>query len=623
VTGGASDDVFTIGSTDNYLDASVGTVAAGGGSDTLNVFADGSSFDLDGVTAVETINITFDAITGFDIGAGGGSDATITAATVTYAGGKAAEVYGSGSTGVLTDVAGRVIDAGNLLGSIDITFGDDGLVVTNVSYPVTITGGQSAKDVVNLVMTNSDTGTFTMSGVETLVAGNITGASTIDLTNVTGLTDITLHNSTGTGTDFVLSAMDASTTITFGDSGDEFDDQSVDINLADATGTADAVTVNLVDTDAQSSTSTIDADGIETLTLALADSNESHTVALENNLTASTVVVIIGADVDAGLVLSSIEAGITTVNASGLAGELTIAATARGSDAMTITGGTGADTIEMENAADVLTGGAGTSISDDVQVTFAGTGGAAIVDLSSTTDQITLFNGVANSVAQAGFEDVDFSAYTQTGSAGADITGSSGVNVIVGTGYADTIRGGDGADTITGGAGNDTLIGGAGIDNYKFSDTNGKDTITFVRDEDLLDFSAVTAQGTIAEASITNDAGTTLGATTLTSNTTIYYMDTDATELGTATAKSVSDFTSTTAIATWMNLDDGIVAGDTGNDTNYFVINDADDTDAAYVIKHTDDGDGTTTIEAEELEIIAVINSSVAGAVDAADGVIA
>lgn len=623
MTGGASDDVFTIGSTDNYLDASVGTVAAGGGSDTLNVFADGSSFDLDGVTAVETINITFDAITGFDIGAGGGSDATITAATVTYAGGKAAEVYGSGSTGVLTDVAGRVIDAGNLLGSIDITFGDDGLVVTNASDPVTITGGQSAKDVVNLVMTNSDTGTFTMSGVETLVAGNITGASTIDLTNVTGLTDITLHNSTGTGTDFVLSAMDASTTITFGDSGDEFDDQSVDINLADATGTADAVTVNLVDTDAQSSTSTIDADGIETLTLALADSNESHTVALENNLTASTVVVIIGADVDAGLVLSSIEAGITTVNASGLAGELTIAATARGSDAMTITGGTGADTIEMENAADVLTGGAGTSISDDVQVTFAGTGGAAIVDLSSTTDQITLFNGVANSVAQAGFEDVDFSAYTQTGSAGADITGSSGVNVIVGTGYADTIRGGDGADTITGGAGNDTLIGGAGIDNYKFSDTNGKDTITFVRDEDLLDFSAVTAQGTIAEASITNDAGTTLGATTLTSNTTIYYMDTDATELGTATAKSVSDFTSTTAIATWMNLDDGIVAGDTGNDTNYFVINDADDTDAAYVIKHTDDGDGTTTIEAEELEIIAVINSSVAGAVDAADGVIA
>jgi hypothetical protein len=245
------------------------------------------------------------------------------------------------------------------------------------------------------------------------------------------------------------------------------------------------------------------------------------------------------------------------------------------------------------------------------------------VDLSSTGDQVTMFNGLANSVSQSGFEDVDASSYTQTGSVGADITGSSGVNVIVGTGYADTIRGGDGADTITGGAGDDALIGGAGIDNYKFSDTNGKDTITFVRNEDLLDFSAVTAQGTIAEASITNDAGTTLGATTLTSNTTIYYIDTDATQMGTATAASVSDYTSTTAIATWMNLDDGIVAGDTANDTNYFVINDADDTDAAYVIKHTDDGDGTVTIEASELEIIAVINSSVAGAIDANDGVIA
>ena len=196
-------------------------------------------------------------------------------------------------------------------------------------------------------------------------------------------------------------------------------------------------------------------------------------------------------------------------------------------------------------------------------------------------------------------------------------------NTIVGTNQVDQITAGAGADLITGGGGNDIIDGGTGIDKYKFSDTNGKDTITFVRNEDLLDFSTVTAQGTIAEASITNDAGVVLGATTLTSNTTIYYIDTDATELGSATATSISDFTSTTAIATWMNLDDGIVAGDTAGDTNYFVINDASDTDAAYVIKHTDNGDGTTTIQAAELEVIAVLNSTVAGAIDANDGVIA
>ena len=518
LTGGAAADTFTIGSTSNFLDASVGTVAGGVGSDTLNVFAGGSSFDLDAVTAVETINITFDDVAGFTIGAGGGSDATITAATVTYAGGKSGEVYGSGSTGVLTDVAGRVIDASNLLGSIEVTFGDDALVVTNISDPVTITGGQSAVDVVNLVMTNSNTGTFTMSGVETLEAGNITGTSTIDLTNVTGLTGITLHNSAGTGKDFVISKMAADTAITLGVSGSTiFKTQKVDIDLADATGTSDTVTVNLADTDSTTTVATIDFDAIETLTLALANTTEGHNVALENNLTASTVVVT-GTNVAADLILSSIEAGITTVNASGLAGELTIADTARGSDAMTITGGTGADTIEMENAADVLTGGAGT-VSDEVQVTFSGSGGSMVVDLSSTTDQVTLFNGVANSAAQTGFEDIDVSAYTQTGSVGADITGSTGANVIVGTGYADTIRGGEGADTINGGAGavSDNLTGGAGADTFMYnvvdtSTATAMDVISdFAASSDILSFDTTGDGASTGDAVITDSAKFTTG----------------------------------------------------------------------------------------------------------------
>ena len=162
---------------------------------------------------------------------------------------------------------------------------------------------------------------------------------------------------------------------------------------------------------------------------------------------------------------------------------------------MTITGGAGADTIAMENASDVLTGGAGT-VSDEVQVTFSGTGGALIVDLSSTGDQLTMFNGLANSVSQSGFEDVDASSYTQTGSVGADITGSSGVNVIVGTGYADTIRGGDGADTITGGAGADNLTGGAGADTFVFTTSSVVqpsasvfDTIAdFASSSDIIDY---------------------------------------------------------------------------------------------------------------------------------------
>jgi S-layer protein len=607
LTGGASGDTFTIGSTANFLNASPGTVAGGAGADTLNVFAGGSSFDLDAVTAVETINITFDDVAGFNIGAGGGSDATITAATVTYAGGKSGEVYGSGSTGVLTDVASRVIDASDLLGSIEISFGDDGLVVTNVSDPVTITGGQSAVDVVNIAMTNSNTGTFTMSGVEKLVAGNITGASTIDLTNVTGLSDVTLHNSGGTGTNFTLSAVATGTTVTLGDAGDEFDDQTVDINLADATGTSDALTVNLVDTDDQSSTATIDADGIETVTLALANSNEKHTVAMQNNLTASTVIVT-GTDVDADLTLSSIEAGITTVNASGLAGELTIADTARGSDAMTITGGTGADTIEMENAADVLTGGAGATISDEVQVTFSGTGGAIVVDLSSTTDQVTLFNGVANSAAQTGFEDIDVSGYTQTGSVGADITGTTGANVIVGTGYADTIRGGEGADTITGGAGNDTITTGAGADTIAIASADGTDTVT--------DFTAGTGGDKFAatglEAITTEDttfAKLTAGATTYDVGVTAGIV-TAAVDVAAAASMAASDVN--TLLKT--TLGETISAADDGEKAILIVSTDFDaEVDSyMYIIEHDGtDIDGVTllgTLKSVELDNLSAAN---------------
>ena len=365
--------------------------------------------------------------------------------------------------------------------------------------------------------------------------------------------------------------------------------------------------------------------------------------------------------------------GNDTYTGSTGTGVQTITATA---GTNSITTGTGADVITGGSGTDTMTGGTGADVFTWASATNALND--TVTDWTSADDQVSLtldysgsasaidFNGVRTSAGVTSATAVEATltgkmgeyAYDTTASkllvnitadssiSGADIqvglnaaataantvaagdvqytiTGTAQIDTIVTGAGADSITGGLGADLITGGAGDDTLIGGGGIDKYKFSDTNGKDTITFVRNEDLLDFSTVTAQGTIAEASITNDAGTTLGATTLTSNTTIYYIDTDATEMGTATATSVADFTSTAAIATWLNLDDGVVAGDTANDTNYLVINDGSDTDAAYIIKHTDNGDATTSIQAAELEIIAVINSTVAGAVDANDGVIA
>ena len=70
------------------MGATIGTVDAGVGTDTLTVYA-GSAVDLDGVTNVETINLLLDAsdTDGYTINGGGGSDGIITASTVNVDGG--------------------------------------------------------------------------------------------------------------------------------------------------------------------------------------------------------------------------------------------------------------------------------------------------------------------------------------------------------------------------------------------------------------------------------------------------------------------------------------------------------------------------------------------------------
>jgi len=90
--------------------------------------------------------------------------------------------------------------------------------------------------------------------------------------------------------------------------------------------------------------------------------------------------------------------------------------------------------------------------------------GLTVIDLSSTTDQVTQINGAVNSVATTNFESFDASGLT--GSQTVSVTGSDEANTIVGTGNADTIVAGKGNDTITGGDGVDTLVGGAGDDTF-------------------------------------------------------------------------------------------------------------------------------------------------------------
>jgi len=456
LTGGAVADTFTISSAGSELGASLGTINGGTGADTLTAYVKGSG-DLTGVTNVETINL---------VATSTAADYSSSNATVTWAGGavgssptgaqEATTVNISGGlvdntvtlSGAIGDNGARTVDASSLAGSIIMEIDTDGLVQTNNSDAIVIRGGADDADVVTVGAAGVNTGAFTMSGVETLIIDSDTGANTVNLANVTGLSTIVAQDDNGTATAINIDgAASSGLTVQIGGASNDYAGVTIDVDLADATGSSDSITVDLKNT-TTSSGATVDTTGIETVNVVATAGAGSSTVlaaSIAGTVTAGTVNVS-GTDADDEVTLEAVSAGYTTINATDLAGDLVVAASARGSDAMTITGGAGADTIAMENAADVLTGGAGT-VSDELVVTFAGTGGATVIDLSSTSDQVQLFNGLANSAVQTGFEDIDLSSYTQTGSAGADVTGTTGANIVVGTTYSDTVRLGAGDDT--------------------------------------------------------------------------------------------------------------------------------------------------------------------------------
>lgn len=102
-----------------------------------------------------------------------------------------------------------------------------------------------------------------------------------------------------------------------------------------------------------------------------------------------------------------------------------------------------------------------------------------VVDLSSTTDQITSIGGPPNSesLAQINFENLNAAGIGSF----VTVTGSDGGNVIIGSKGNDTLMGGSGSDTLNGGLGADTLIGGLGDDTYVIG--QGIDVLTENLDE--------------------------------------------------------------------------------------------------------------------------------------------
>ncbi|MDA8893285.1 hypothetical protein N9I86_06220, partial [Hyphomicrobiales bacterium] len=141
----------------------------------------------------------------------------------------------------------------------------------------------------------------------------------------------------------------------------------------------------------------------------------------------------------------------------------------------TINGGTGADTIILDNDDNLDAGGDDTTATLDINVSGIETikikdsasddgGGGGIV----ITSTVTINSGYTGSALTIDGTDLDMHPTTLTGGERLTVDGSNNTALealtLIGGGFGDSLVGGSAADTLTGNAGADTLTGGAGND---------------------------------------------------------------------------------------------------------------------------------------------------------------
>lgn len=509
ITGSGKNDTVTIGA---VTAAQVNTVAGGAGTDTLNITLKDGNQDFTSISAFETINITVaDSAAVAMTNVAGITDANL--ATLTITGGNTLSTFTNTAAAAAVTTALTKIDTSGFKGAASLFFADDALTSANV-----ITGGAATNDLVNVIISNS-ANTYKMSAVETLSVKNSGGASSIDLTNVTGLTNLIVNDAaTGSGTITLTGYDTANTKLTLGVgvdgvAGTDVDNVQITVTGANVTGAADTLNVTVQNVNA---TATLSANGIETLNLAIAsDAGAAQALNVtDTNATNKFVTNVTGGTSGVAFTLNSLSSDATQVIASSFIGDLTLTAAARaGTTAMTLTGGTGTDALNMKHANDVVDGGTGT---DTLSIVANMILGGTAIDLSSTVDQVTTYNGSANSAAQKGFENVNLSGVT--GVFGADVTAVSTGSTITGTSNNDVITGGAGTDNITGGAGNDSIsLSSGGTDTvvHAGNATDGVDVVTGFTGGaagDAIDFNSALVTGTAGQGKDTTGNAVTYAA---------------------------------------------------------------------------------------------------------------
>jgi len=387
---------------------------AGGEADVLNLNVSGTS-GHGSTDGNDIVSITFSDIEALNIESGKlgstaftTSDANVITSLVTGASTKTITITGDEDlqfTGDSTNSGLTKLDASAFTGKLTATLaGVSDVVATGGSKDDTLSMGTTltSADIIDLAAGSKDTvnatvgattaaaGKFALSNVETFaVTHTTTTTSNIDLSGATGLTTMSLVSNTNNGTGTINVTGMGSEIVTLANGNNL--DTTISLALADATGTADNVTLNLADetngANGTDVTLTVAAD-VETTTVTVEKFKVDGTTANvgDNDLNVDGVksaqITITGGNTGTDMDLTegskTLSTTTTTLDASAFIGTLTATASANvatvisasGKQIQTITGSSKNDTITVGSTAatHVIDAGAGTG--DVLNITF-------------------------------------------------------------------------------------------------------------------------------------------------------------------------------------------------------------------------------------------------------------
>jgi S-layer protein len=390
-----------------------GTIAVGGAYSTLNVTAASDSafvltgaavanlkvagagvVDLTGTTLGALTTVTVAGTAGLDLVTATATSVDTTATTgnsaITIDGTKATYTGGAGSDAV-------TISSTTVTKAINLGAGDDSVTLASGTtvLAANISGG-AGTDTLAMVaadaVTATATGTFAtkIDGFEKLSLTQALASGTIDLAN---LDNINYVISAGAAAGFTetIKNLGANGTIELNSAAGNATTSIVDVQLTDATGTADVLNVVLKN-GGDTNFGVVKAAGVETINLSATDSTtttiNTHSIDL---LATSAKSIVLTGNANITLTYDAADTALTSINGSALTGKLVAATSVTGS--ATLTGGAGADTLTGNGAGDTLIGGAGndTLVSKGNLQTLTGGAGNDTFDVSQATTNVNSY----------------------------------------------------------------------------------------------------------------------------------------------------------------------------------------------------------------------------------------